>query len=256
MISTYFGQFFSGGVDPSVPHLVLILAAVIGGLAVGIGIIWESARDGHLWALPTALVLIGVVTEAAATVVLFEFDEGISRAQQSAIRVQNTKIVQLETRLAQRRVDGDSFLAELKQYPAWNVEIKYVVSDADSYTLALQLQELFGELQWNAAIDPIAANDNWGSEPEGTPGSMIAPPFGITLFWHIGTVALAEISAAMNGVGDVLKHEPQPFPPSPNTRFVVLSNLLSKSLGVINFNNDHSGTLDKYTLRIVIGPKQ
>jgi hypothetical protein len=85
--STYIGQFFSGGIDPSTPHLVLILAAVAGGLAVGIGIIWEAARSGHLWTLPTALVFFGVVIEAAATVILFEFDEGISRAQQSQLIV-------------------------------------------------------------------------------------------------------------------------------------------------------------------------
>lgn len=48
-ILTYVGQFFSGGVDPSIPHLILIFAAVIGGLAVGAGIIWEAAREGHLW---------------------------------------------------------------------------------------------------------------------------------------------------------------------------------------------------------------
>jgi hypothetical protein len=60
-ISTYIGQFFSGGVDPSSPHLVLILLTVVGGVAVGIGIIWEAARSGHLWTLPTALVFLGVV---------------------------------------------------------------------------------------------------------------------------------------------------------------------------------------------------
>jgi hypothetical protein len=96
-ISTYIGQFFSGAVDPSTPHLVLILAAVIGGLAVGIGIICEAARSGHLWTLPTVFVFFGVVIEAAATVILFEFDEGISQAQQS-------KIIELTARLAPRRI--------------------------------------------------------------------------------------------------------------------------------------------------------
>jgi hypothetical protein len=83
--STYIGHFFSGDVDPTAPHAVLIAAAVIGGLLVGIGIIWEAARDGHLWTLPTACVLIGVIVEAGATVVLFEFDEGITHAQQAQI---------------------------------------------------------------------------------------------------------------------------------------------------------------------------
>jgi hypothetical protein len=102
-ISTYIGHFFSGGVDPTIPHLILILVVVAGGLLVGGGIIWEAARDGHLWALPTACVFIGVVAEAAATVILFEFDEGISQhqesiieAQQAVIRSQNDKIIALE----------------------------------------------------------------------------------------------------------------------------------------------------------------
>jgi hypothetical protein len=101
-ISTYIGQFFSGGVDPAMPHLLLILAVVVGGFAVGAGIIWEAARSGHLWTLPTALVFLGVVVEAAATIILFEFDEGISQSQQSTIsaqqdviRSQNDKIVSL-----------------------------------------------------------------------------------------------------------------------------------------------------------------
>jgi len=105
-ISTYIGQFFSGGVDPSTPHLVLILAAVAGGLAVGAGIIWEAARGGHLWTVPTACVFFGVIIEAAATIFLFEFDEGISRhqqsivdAQQSVIRSQNNEIISLEPRI-------------------------------------------------------------------------------------------------------------------------------------------------------------
>ena len=88
------------------PHLVLILLAVIGGLAVGGGIIWEASRSGHLWTLPTAFVFFGVAIEAAATVILFEFDEGISRNQQSiidvqqtVIRSQNDKIIALDTQL-------------------------------------------------------------------------------------------------------------------------------------------------------------
>ena len=98
--STYIGQFFSGGVPASTPHLALILSAVAGGLAVGIGIIWEAKRSGHLWTWPTAFVFLGVVVEAAATVILLEFDEGISRAQQS-------KVIALETRLAPRELSTD-----------------------------------------------------------------------------------------------------------------------------------------------------
>jgi hypothetical protein len=96
-ICTYIGQFFSGTVDPTTPHLVLILLTVCGGLAVGIGIVWEAARAGHLRDAPTVLIIIGVVIEAAATVILFEFDEGISHSQ-------NETIIALETRIAPRHI--------------------------------------------------------------------------------------------------------------------------------------------------------
>jgi hypothetical protein len=125
--STYIGQFFSGGVDPSIPHLVLILAAVIGGFAVGIGIIWEAARGGHLWTLPTAFVFFGVIIEATATVILFEFDEGISGSQLETIRDQQSKIIALETRLAPRVISDDEqrqIVELLKPYAGTPFDLK------------------------------------------------------------------------------------------------------------------------------------
>jgi hypothetical protein len=103
-IYTYIGHFFSGEVDPTIPHLVLILTAIGGGVAVGAGIIWEAARSGHLFTWPTAFVFFGVLIEAAATVVLFQFDETISHNQASVIRAQNDKIILLDTELAKVRL--------------------------------------------------------------------------------------------------------------------------------------------------------
>lgn len=106
-ISTYIGQFFAGGVDPWMPHLILVLAAVIGGLAVGVGIIWEAARGGHLRTLPTLIVSIGVVAEAAATVILFVFDEGISRAQQAKIESAQIELFIADAKLRPRVLSID-----------------------------------------------------------------------------------------------------------------------------------------------------
>jgi hypothetical protein len=82
----YISQFFSGGVDPSVPHCVLILLTVVGGVAVGGGIIWEAAKGGHLWTLPTLVVFFGVVIEATATVILFEASAGSESTAKPAAR--------------------------------------------------------------------------------------------------------------------------------------------------------------------------
>lgn len=141
-ISTYIGQFFSGEVDASTPHLVLILAAVIGGIAVGIGIIWEGARGGHLWTLPTLIVVLGVVVEAGATVILLEFDESISRSQQS-------KIVMLETRIAQRELTDDQIKAledACAAVPAsvlHNVVFSYLMGDQESAYFAYEIGRYF-----------------------------------------------------------------------------------------------------------------
>jgi hypothetical protein len=75
-------QLFSGELDPTVPQLILIGGSIAGGALVGLGVILEAHK---IFSLPTLSVIIGVVLEAACTLLLFEFDEGISRAQQSKI---------------------------------------------------------------------------------------------------------------------------------------------------------------------------
>lgn len=50
------------------------------------------------------LVVFGIAIEAAGTILLFEFDEGIGRLQQSTISTQQSKIIVLETRLAGRKI--------------------------------------------------------------------------------------------------------------------------------------------------------
>jgi hypothetical protein len=86
---TYVSAFFSGSVDPFWSHFILIGLTVLGGVAVGVGIIMESEK----WSVATVLVVIGVATEAIFTIILFRFDEGISLEQQA-------KIIELEKTLA------------------------------------------------------------------------------------------------------------------------------------------------------------
>jgi hypothetical protein len=85
-------QFFGGALDPTWPHIVLIAGTIVGGALVGLGVILEAPK---IISIPVAAVFIGGVIEAACTLLLFGFDEGISGSQQS-------KIIALEARLTAR----------------------------------------------------------------------------------------------------------------------------------------------------------
>lgn len=98
---SYMSQFFGGSLDPTWPHAVLIAGTIVGGVLVGLGVILEAPK---LLSIPVAAVFVGVVVEAACTLLLFGFDEGISGAQQSRIEAQQSKIIALETRLSARNL--------------------------------------------------------------------------------------------------------------------------------------------------------
>jgi hypothetical protein len=65
---SYISQFFEGGLDPTWPHIVLIAGTIIGGALVGLGVILEASK---IFSLPVAAVFVGVVIEAACTLLLF-----------------------------------------------------------------------------------------------------------------------------------------------------------------------------------------
>jgi hypothetical protein len=90
---TYMSEFFSGTLDATGPHAVLISICVAGGIAVGLGIILEAEK---FWSVPTMLVVFGVAFEAICTILLFGFDEGISSAQQNIIEGERTEIISLQ----------------------------------------------------------------------------------------------------------------------------------------------------------------
>lgn len=87
-MSAYLSHFFSGGVDPTWPHAILLTITVLASFAVAAGIIFESPKYSEsvhrvaMWA-----VIGGVAVEAACTITLFVFDEGIGNAQQEKIIV-------------------------------------------------------------------------------------------------------------------------------------------------------------------------
>jgi len=100
---SYISQFFSGTVDPTSPHAILIGASIVASFAVWLGIVLEAEK---FWSLPTMLVTFGVAIEAICTILLFGFDEGISSYQKSTIEVQNREIIALDKRLAPRELSA------------------------------------------------------------------------------------------------------------------------------------------------------
>jgi hypothetical protein len=91
---SYISLFFGGALDPTWPHVVLIGGSIVGGALVGLGVVLEAPK---ILSVPVAAVVVGVVIEAACTLLLFGFDEGISGAQQS-------RIIALDTELAKVRL--------------------------------------------------------------------------------------------------------------------------------------------------------
>lgn len=85
-----------------VVHAYLLGGDVLATWAVGIGILWESEALNVRHEMANKLVLWGVVLETVCSIALFTFDEGVSRAQQSTIEAQQSKIIVLETQIAPR----------------------------------------------------------------------------------------------------------------------------------------------------------
>lgn len=152
---------------------------------VGGGIIWEAWRAGHLWELPTACVFFGVIIEAVATIFLFEFDEGISRAQQSVIESQNQTIIALES---PRVPDPKKFLGAIQgARGVLRVEILYVKECGDCQWFASFLEGDFKQAHWEvigaSPIPPMSSSDPDFALYKGLPvaESVGGMPFGVTV---------------------------------------------------------------------------
>ena len=76
----YFGALLSG--DQDALRSALLFGAVLGGILVGAGIIWEAKKLDAA----TVTVFVGIVLEAICTIALFVTDENISRTQQAKIK--------------------------------------------------------------------------------------------------------------------------------------------------------------------------
>jgi hypothetical protein len=142
---TYVSAFTSGGLEPFWPHFVLLSLSILASFAVGAGIIFESpkysaaAHQVALW-----LVIVGVVAEAACTICLFVFDEGISGAQQS-------KIIALENRLAARSLLDGQFsdvVKRLKQFNGQEFDILTYWKNPESLAITNRIYDALLKAGW------------------------------------------------------------------------------------------------------------
>ena len=97
----------SGTSDETVTHRVLIWASLTGEVLVAVGILLEIEPPlSSKKILSFAAVIIGVIVSAAGTLLLLNFDEAISSAQQSTISAQNVEISDLEKKTASATADA------------------------------------------------------------------------------------------------------------------------------------------------------
>jgi hypothetical protein len=138
-VLTYLSHFFSGEVDPFWPHVVLLSMSVLASFAVGAGIIFESPKySTSVHRVATQLVIAGVIVEAACTIFLFVFDEGISNAQQD-------KIIALEKRLAARSLSDEqaaAFSEKLKQFSGQEFLVLPYWKNPESFALANRIADV------------------------------------------------------------------------------------------------------------------
>jgi hypothetical protein len=133
---TYFSHFFSGGVDPTWPHGILLSISVLASFAVGAGIIFESHKYPEaIQRIAMLAVIVGVIVEAACTITLFVFDEGISNVQQN-------KIIALERRIAPRNLSPSQqqkIVDSLKQFTDVQFVTQWYSIDVEGKRLADQI---------------------------------------------------------------------------------------------------------------------
>lgn len=139
----YVSKFVSGGLEPFWPHASLLSLSIAASIAVGAGIIFERPKySASVHRVAFSLIVGGIVIEAICTIFLFVFDEGISGAQQS-------KIIALERRLAQRSLDDatqDKLVRALEKYDQtpWDLS---VTPDAE-LSFTLQIIDVLKRAKW------------------------------------------------------------------------------------------------------------
>ena len=98
-ISSVVHSFLSGELASSSVHFWLLGGSFVAEICVGYGILLESKFETPKERKAAALVMGGIVAGFIATFLLFVFDEAISHRQQGVISDQQSKIIDLESKL-------------------------------------------------------------------------------------------------------------------------------------------------------------
>jgi hypothetical protein len=161
-IYAYASQFFSGTLDPTWPHGVLIFVSVAAGVAVGVGIVLEAEK---FFSLPTMLVVFGVAFESVCTILLFGFDEGISKGQKAQIDSQQLELIAatnregcIENALGNRYFDPkllNVLGSELAKHPSHTILLLGNFSDPEIRSYAGQLIGGLYEGKWYLKVDSV-----------------------------------------------------------------------------------------------------
>jgi hypothetical protein len=131
----YFSALLSG--DSDALRAALLFGAVLGGILVGAGVIWESKKLDAA----TAVVFVGIVLEAICTIFLFVTDERISRSQQ-------TTIGQLEHPRLLSQEQKDRISAAIKLFPP-AVFVAMTNPDAEPWNFVLDISAALKADGWD-----------------------------------------------------------------------------------------------------------
>ena len=186
---TYFSVLLSGTENPFWPHVFLISAAVLAGIAVGTGIIFESHKySARVNSVATILVIVGVVIESLCTVSLFVIDEAISRVQQSTIE-------QLLRPRKLSQAQKDRIAHAIRPFPPAKF-MSMTNPDAEPWHFALDISDTLRTNGWEwlpfpgiFALQPL----------DGRPSS------GTTIADHIEIQASPELGQIAKALGDAIR---------------------------------------------------
>ena len=176
----YFSALLSG--DQDTLRSALLFGAVLGGILVGVGILWEAKKLDAA----TATVFVGIVIEAICTIFLFVTDERISRQQQSQIEIASKRAADAEEKLVAYRAQRyltqgqKTRMAEVtNDFPSVPF-VAYTALDQEPWTLVLDIASNLrtGGWKWLPVPDGLQPIDGNPSEGKTIADHVVvaAPP--------------------------------------------------------------------------------
>ncbi len=148
---TYVSAFISGGLEPFWPHFWLLSVSVLSSFAVAGGILLEKPKySPSVHKIANWLVVGGVAIEAACTIALFVFDEGISQKQQ-------VEIIRLTT---PRNLSPEAVKRVAEAVcPFGPQPLQITAVTLDELLLRNEFDQIFKLCNWKGGLDSSADTD-------------------------------------------------------------------------------------------------